>query len=450
LELGDAFEWTAEAGVSPESRLKSSGIEPITTIGTSEGDCMHRRLVELALLLVCAGQAGRAQEFKLWDRTVQVHGFVSQGFIHTDNNNWLTMNTSHVGSGEFTDFGANVSMQISDQFRVGAQIYDRHLGNLGEWHPSLDWAFADYRFKPWLGIRGGKVKTVIGLYNDTQDLEFLHTFALLPQSVYPTDLRDATISHVGGDVYGMFTLKHHCGDLAYTAYVGHRHDSDYSGYACLLVKYGITGSDYGGLQYGGDLPWTTPLKGLLLGASRMNEELTDRGSVALGPVVMPFSAVSKADWTNQYYGEYSVGKLRIDSEYRRFVHHQIVNEGMFESISDVRGWYVSGAYRILKHLELGSYYSRYTITSVAGGPLAAAAGPLFPQQTDTSLPANHIYDKVITARIDLNRFWNVKVEGHLMDEYGLSSYPAGFYPQVNPDGFNRKTNALVLRTSMNF
>ena len=81
-------------------------------------------------------------------------------------------------------------MQVSDKFRIGAQVYDRKLGELGDWHPSLDWAVADYKVNNWLGFRGGKVKTTLGLYNDTQDLDFLHTFALLPQSVYPTDVRD--------------------------------------------------------------------------------------------------------------------------------------------------------------------------------------------------------------------------------------------------------------------
>jgi hypothetical protein len=35
----------------------------------------------------------RAQEFKVWDRAVQVHEFFSQGFVKTDENDWLTMNT---------------------------------------------------------------------------------------------------------------------------------------------------------------------------------------------------------------------------------------------------------------------------------------------------------------------------------------------------------------------
>jgi hypothetical protein len=412
---------------------------------------MRRRIAKLAVLCFWAGlPAVHAQEFKVFDRTVQVHGFASQGFVYTNQNNWLTMHSSQ-GSGAFTDFGANVSMQITDKFRLGAQVYDRNLGNLGEWHPSVDWAFADYRFKPWFGVRGGKVKTVLGLYNDTQDLDFLHTFALLPQSVYPTDLRDTTIAHLGGDLYGRISLKHDLGDLAYTAYAGHRHDSNYSGYAYLLAKYGITSSNYGGLQYGVDLRWNSPLKGLLIGASRMNEDLTDKGSaVGLGPGVYPFSAVSRADWTNQFYGEYIRGRLRINSEYRRFVHDQIINDGALRTISDIRGWYVSGAYRVKKRLELGSYYSSYSITSVAGGPLDQLFPTLFPDQTDTSRPENHIYDKVITARLDLNRFWNIKVEGHFIDGYGDSSYPNGFYVQVNPQGFKANTSALVLKTSVNF
>jgi hypothetical protein len=73
-----------------------------------------------------------------------------------------------------------------------------------------------------------------------------------------------------------------------------------------------------------------------------------------------------------------------------------------------------------------------------------------PGQTDTSLPANHIYDKVVTARFDLNKFWNVKLEGHFMDGYASSTYPDGFYPQVNPGGFKPNTNALLIKTSVHF
>ena len=84
---------------------------------------MHKRILSLAFVYLCfrAGQITlQAQEFKLFDRTVQIHGFVSQGFVYTSDNNWLTMNTSQ-GSAAFTDFGLNLSTQLTDKLLVGAQ-----------------------------------------------------------------------------------------------------------------------------------------------------------------------------------------------------------------------------------------------------------------------------------------------------------------------------------------
>src|SRR6202046_2971791 len=101
---------------------------------------MFVRMIRAVLVCLCAGHAFvHAQEFKLFDRMVQVHGFVSQGFVYTNENNWLTMNTSQ-GSAAFTEFGLNLSSSINDKLQVGAQGYDRNLGQLGQYHPSLDWA----------------------------------------------------------------------------------------------------------------------------------------------------------------------------------------------------------------------------------------------------------------------------------------------------------------------
>ena len=412
---------------------------------------MRRPVVTLALFYACVAGLGRAQEFRILDRSVQVHGYASQGFVHTNNNNWLTMYTSHVGSGEFTEFGVNASSQISDHLRAGVQIYDRNLGHLGNWHPSLDWAFVDYRYRPWLGVRAGKVKTVLGLYNDTQDLDFVRTFALLPQSVYPTDLRDATIAHLGGDLYGSVPLPRDLGPLSYTAYAGRRNDSTQSGYPYLLSQFQTQFRSFSALQYGGDLRWKTPAKGLLIGASRLNQD-TEGSGTSVNPANpgagrIAYSECSKADWMNQFYGQYTFSKFRIDSEYRRYLRNQSVFSGTATNITDVRGWYVAGTYRAFKRLEFSSYYSHYTIVSLVGGALLDVG---ISQETDTSSPNNHIYDKVVAARIDLNRFWNLQIEGHFMAGYGNSTYPDGFYPQVNPNGFKADTNALVVKTSMSF
>ena len=403
--------------------------------------------------------AVRAQEFKLFDRTVQIHGFASQGFVHTDDNNWLTMETANVGSGQFTDFGANVSTAITDKFRVGAQIYDRNVGQLGRWHPELDWAYADFKFKPWLGLRGGKVKTVLGLYNDTQDLDFLHTFALLPQGVYSTDMRDATLSHIGGDVYGTFALDKRLGKLSYTGYVGDHIESIYGGYPYLLQIHGIYINHSSGLTYGGDLRWTTPAKGLLVGASYENNHLRNTGtlnpSVALGgpDISVPYWEQSRKEFIEQYYGEYTIGNLRIDAEYRRFWRNFTIFDGQFLALIGPRSWYTSAAYRLNKRFEFGGYYSHFGVNWIVTAPNQVEA-------PSESSPDRHLYDKVITARIDLKNYWYAKVEGHFMDGYAGFMYPDGFYPQVNEapgacpgnlcSSIKPNTNALVVKTGVNF
>jgi hypothetical protein len=63
---------------------------------------MHRRTVKLALIcLLAAPNFLNAQDFKILDRMVQVHGFASQGFIYTNDNNWLTVNTSQGSAADY-------------------------------------------------------------------------------------------------------------------------------------------------------------------------------------------------------------------------------------------------------------------------------------------------------------------------------------------------------------
>src|SRR6185436_222037 len=128
----------------------------------------------------------------------------------------------------------------------------------------LDWAFLDYRVKDWFGVRVGKNKKALGLYTDTQDMAFLHTWALLPQALYPVDLRASTIGHAGVDVYGIIPLKS-AGSIAYTVYRGQRPEDPEGGYAYgLKVTRGLVFDSYGGRQTGADARWSTPIEGLLV------------------------------------------------------------------------------------------------------------------------------------------------------------------------------------------
>ncbi len=407
---------------------------------------LFRDVAGTVLLALTASICLHAQEFKIGSESVQVHGFGTQGYIKTNDNNWLTMNTSGGGSGAFTDVGLNLSSQITSKFRVAAQGYDRKLGQLGDWHPQFDFYMADFRFKPWLGFRGGKVKTVLGLFTDTQDMDFDHTFALLPQSIYPTDLRDTTIAHVGGDIYGRVKLPAKYGNVAYTAYGGQRSDSKYSGYPYLLAHVApgvsIHLNSYGGPIYGGDLRWMTPVRGLKVGVSRLNEFITGKGTF----FGAPYSEWSNKDWTNQFYGAYARNRFHAESEYKRYFQQKDVFNGGTWFFADTRGWYVSGAYKLNNWLESGAYYSHYRI-NFNGGPLVPGGMSI---DTDFTDPQKRDFDKVMTAKFSLPKNFTVKVEGHFMAGNGQAMYPDGFYTSVNPNGLKDNTNALVVRTGYSF
>lgn len=96
---------------------------------------------------------------------------------------------------------------------------------------------------------------------------------------------------------------------------------------------------------------------------------------------------------------------------------------------DSRLGYVSVSYRISKWIQFGTYHSRYYVD----------------WGTAHSLPANHIFDQALTARVDMNRYCDFKIEGHFIDGYGASSASRGFYSVDNPAGREPNTKLLVLR-----
>src|SRR5262245_23082277 len=92
-----------------------------------------------AFFLGVSASAAGAQSITLGGKEIGVHGFVQQGFSATDENNFLTMETTD-GSGAMTDAGFNVSSNLTRRFRVGAQVYVRNIGELGNGNLEVDWA----------------------------------------------------------------------------------------------------------------------------------------------------------------------------------------------------------------------------------------------------------------------------------------------------------------------
>src|SRR5690348_9924310 len=184
------------------------------------------RSPKLAVLfaLVCAtwsapDRQARAAELPLPGAlgALEVHGFISQGFLFTSANNYLA-DTSR-GSFEFSEVGLNLTLPATDRLTLGLQLFTHDLGPIGDYRATFDWYYLDYHWRDWLGIRAGRVKLPFGLYNDISDVDSARTAILLPQSVYPAQNRDFLLAQTGAEVYGYRSLGG-AGALDYRLYAG--------------------------------------------------------------------------------------------------------------------------------------------------------------------------------------------------------------------------------------
>ena len=352
---------------------------------------------------------------------LQVHGFISQGFLLTSANDYLARSSK--GSFEFTELGLNFTLPATDRLTLGLQIFSHALGPIGDYRATLDWYSLDYHWRDWLGIRAGRVKVPFGLYNDSSDIDSARTAILLPQSIYPAANRDFLLAQTGGELYGFKDLGV-AGGLDYRLY---------GGTIFLDVKQ-QAGSPFSVVDLnvpfvaGGRMLWMPPVEGLRLGGSlqflRLETHLLPASSSSSVAVNIPAML-----WVASV--EYTVRDLLFAAEYSRWrVRAESSNPAMFpETLTFSERAYALTSYRLSSWLQAGAYYSL-----------------LFPNVSQRGGPQGRQLDAALTLRFDVNAYWLIKLEGHYMHgTAGLSSSLNGNRPlsALTPDWalFTFKTTA---------
>jgi len=365
---------------------------------------VRRSPIAAALLLVVWVWGGhRAWAQSIDDLNLEVHGYAAQGFIYTTNNNWNTMESTD-GSAAWTEAVINISARPMPRLRVGVQGRYLLLGYLAN-TITLDWAQADYKRNEWFGFRAGKVKTPIGLLNESQDIDPAQLWVLLPQSLYALANRNSTLAHFGGVVYGTVPLGEMFGELQYRAYGGQRVlSSDDAVFQTVRDKGIALPNGATGPMFGGSLLWQTPLRGLMVGASEDSEHTS--GAATLGAL----SGSLKATHFYQpyLYGIYERNKLMVGGEYTRQALQKTTAFVAGPTIfipKDQRAWYMMASYKLSQKATAGIYYS---------------------DSLDRQLPvgsARYQKDWALSARYDLNTFLYLKAEQHWIDgtELGYST-----------------------------
>jgi len=165
---------------------------------------MKHNFLNSALLLVCGSVNSALADDTSWTDRLQLHGFLTQGYINTNHNNWF--GDSEDGSFEFTEVGLNTRLQLTSNLSASAQVLSRRAGEMDNGSPHLDYGFFSYQLfesrAGELGFRVGRIKNKFGLYNDTRDVAATRPGVFMPQSIYFDRVRNVLLSSDGVSAFG--------------------------------------------------------------------------------------------------------------------------------------------------------------------------------------------------------------------------------------------------------
>jgi hypothetical protein len=337
---------------------------------------------------------------------VQVHGFVSQGFLLTTGNEYLAKDSTK-GSPQFSEVGINFTKELTDSLQLGVQLFAKDLGWSGNYDAQFDWLYLDYRWQDWLGVRLGRLKIPYGLHNEIQDIDSARVPVLLPGSVYPPQTREIWFAQTGAELHG-FIRSDVLGALDYRLFAG----------SIYLDSAGLTpvGASFEAdldvrYVFGGRLIWETPLDGLRVAFTAEKLRLD---TAAILPTGMPVPQINIEShvWLWAASTEYAVDELTLTAEYTRGYSDQSSDQPMFSPPIDETSENLYGmvTYRVTPWLFPGAYYALH-----------------FPDTRQRKGRESFQHDAALTLRFDVNQYSLIKLEGHYM--YGTAGL-------LNPLRFN--------------
>ena len=363
-----------------------------------------KKIVTLVLALCFAATASGSDMPQ-----VQIHGFLSQGYLISDDNDYLYANTSE-GTFQFNEFGVSFSTELSDHLRAGIQLLSRDLGDYGNNKLVVDWASGDYRYRNWFGVRAGILKIDYGLFNLSRDIDAARPPIFLPQTIYPETFRDTTKSITGIGLYGSlpagFGYSFQYGKLSI--------DKDES--FAKAVGQGYTDLETCEDTRIASLEWATPLDGLRFRCAIVdNVEITNPGA--------------GIEMLTRFYigsGEYLIGDFSVAAEYLYGTNEVSAISGPLLKEYDIEGYYIMAGYRFLEWFQVGSYYSvSYLDKDDRDGDSFAA------QELPRAMA--WIKDTAVFGRFDVTDNWIFKVEGHHID--GLHRWVVASPTETDDTGF---------------
>ncbi|EIC23170.1 TonB-dependent receptor [Thiorhodovibrio frisius] len=334
---------------------------------------------------------------------LQIHGFASQGAVQSSANRYY--GDSPETSFDFTELGINASFRVNPRLMLAAQVLSRRAGDMSDGSPEIDFALADInlvsnaRYRA--GMRVGRIKNRLGLYNETRDVPFTHPGIFLPQVVYFDKVRNLVLSTDGILLYG--DLHQPFGTFSATLSTGNPVIDE-------NVEAAYMSGDFDGTLESENHSWLASLwfdsatEALKLGLSgatasaKYHPNSSDPFSLQPGTIDIIYwiaSAQYNAErWslTAEYMGEpmqwRDFGPWRPDRD------------------ATAEGYYAQGTYRFLPRWQLMARYEEGFANR------DDRDGSQLERDTFGMAPANTAYSRILSlgVRWDINRQWMLRAE----------------------------------------
>lgn len=386
--------------------------------------CARRQLplkvTALAVLLGGVLSTSSVMAIDLSD-TVHVHGFASQAYVSTTENRYFGPSDSGAGSFEFTELGANLSWQALSNLQFAGQVGYRKAGETEKASPRLDYGLADLAFYTGTdsraGVRAGRYRMPLGLYNLTRDVANTRPSVFLP-AIYSDSARNLLLSLDGA--LGYWESRTAVGDFSLSGGAGKLVLSDDE----KNIAKATTSYD-GELLYeldGGRV--RLALSGI---EAKFNVTLAPFQGTQLDAKIYLLSAQYNAEtWS-------LTGEVAPDST-------TSVTGPVLNSTTKPQNYYLQGTYRLAPNWEaLLRYDVAYKEKSDKSGATYAAT---------TGLPAYSRFAKDWTLGLgwDVRHDTKIRAEWHHVDGTGWLS------ATENPNPLNTKENwdLFALQASYNF
>ncbi len=378
-----------------------------------------------------------------WKDRIIFHGFLSQGFSWTSDNNFF--GHSEDGSFNFTEIGLNSRLTATKWLSIAAQGIYRHAGNV-ENKVQLDYALADilvyHNEHMDVRIRGGRIKNPYGLYNETRDVAFTRPSIILPQGIYFNRSRSLYLSLDGGQIFARYNHDLHELNFSFNAGLPRNNFAE--------VESSIFGfNPPGNMQanrpmYLGQIRYEYDA-GKFIFAVGYGDIEVEYNAATNDPVTFlvtesPFKTGTIRSRPLIFSIQYNTEALSLTGEYLiQFNKPSNFGPGLSQSLTS-ESWYVQGQYRLSPYLQLMVRYDAFFLDRSDRDGDDLNLIPIRPRHSTFAK------DWTAGIRWDITPHWMTAIEYHNVD--GTAWLP--FKDNQNPLKTERRWSMVLGIISFRF